>query len=179
MSQQHGGYDAETLKKAGVEPRASDFARQVTGYDSAASVSTEAPESDRDSGDGGEVARGSRGAQKSPGRPRKAEKEARDAEAKAAIQRILRMRCKRAAVTPYIIWAKALGIEEIKLTPEEEQEVTDGYYSMCLAFGWEGVSKIFAVADALMCNVTPLAERLKYLIPVDPNLAPQPAERPN
>ena len=139
MSSQHGGYSSEDLKASGVKPNRRDIARQLAGDDSSKSVSNAAPDSEPKIGEDG------------PKRTRRS-KQTEDPEIQAAKDNILRARCLRAASLPYTLLGGLLGEPDIKLSKEEAAQLTESYFTLAKAKGWEGASMWILYTDVIICH---------------------------
>lgn len=143
MSMSHGGYSTDELKSVGIKPNQKDIARAMAGNASSKEVTDQAPDSEPKIGDAGSQ----------PGkRARRAKAETLDPEVEAAKERILRARCARMASLPYTLLAKLVGDDAVKLSQEEEADLTESYVTVARAYGWEGTSKFILWGDVMICH---------------------------
>lgn len=142
MTRHHGGYDVETLKKAGIKPNVRDIARSLAGNTSSKDVTDNAPDSEPKVGDTGETKT----------RTRRTKVQTDDPEVLAAKERILRARCSRMASLPYTLLSKMLGDESVRLSLDEERDLTESYVTVARAYGWEGTSKLILWGDVMICH---------------------------
>jgi hypothetical protein len=143
MTTKHGGYTIDNLKDAGIRPNYKDIARALAGNTSAKDVTDSAPDSEPKIGEGGSEPKT---------RARRAKVQQEDPDVLAAKERILRARCSRMASLPYTLLSKIMGEESIRLSLEEERDLTESYVTVARAYGWEGTSKLILWGDVMICH---------------------------
>jgi hypothetical protein len=146
MSKSHGGYNVDDLKGVGITPNQRDIARSLAGNTSAQEVTSQAPDKEPGPGDAGQVTR-----------TRRSKTPAVDPEVERAKEQILRLRCQRIASLPYTLMANLLSEPSVKLNAEEEAMVTESYFTLAKAHGWEGASKLLLWGDVCICQAAVIA----------------------
>jgi hypothetical protein len=144
MSKTHKGYSESDLKSVGLKPNQRDIARGLAGNQSSKEVTDTAPDSEPKIGEAGAPATRTRRT--------KAQMQQEDPEVAAAKERILRARCSRMASLPYTLLAKLVGDDAVKLSPEEEADLTESYICVARSYGWEGTSKLILWGDVMICH---------------------------
>lgn len=150
MTRTHGGFTVAELEGAGISPTNRDIARAMTPgqFRSAEAVAGAAPSSD---------------AERAPGEQeqpvRRAGKKARDAEVQEAERKIMYARARRVAKLPYSIWAGIAHDESLRLSPEEEENLTDAWAMLFEAYRWTPDGKLWTLSEVMALEAISIAAR--------------------
>jgi hypothetical protein len=174
MTRSHGGFTVAELETAGITPNTRDIARAMTPgqFRSADAVAGAAPGSDTERAPG---------EQDQP--VRRAGKKERDAQVLQAERAIMVARARRVAKLPYSIWAGIAHDASLRLSPEEEENLTDAWTMLFEAYGWTPGGKLWTLSEVMALEAIAIASRstlIQSLFVPQPQPEPEPgADKPN
>lgn len=155
MSTEHGGYSDSDIPNESLNQ-----AKEILGSSSLEELAGKAPVTD-DAGDTGLQTSKPDGDQQKRGRPKKTadEIEAQNRR-KLAMEKIGGVICRKTASLPYTFWAKMAAQDALRLSTEEQKELSDAYLTIAQGYNADFSSPFMGILAALAINAEFVAKRL-------------------